>query len=392
MGHRLAGFVIVASALAAGACGDDPLGIPRATSLEWAGSAERTGLAGVPLADSVVVVARGPDGPLAGVVVSFTASAGGAAAPAFTVTNADGRAATLWTPAEGPDSVIATANGPRAVLRGEGTIASASTIHRGRNNYIEYRAGTLPIVVSAPHGGTLLPDEIPDRTAGVTVRDRNTELLAEAVAAALEARLGGRPHLVVSYLHRRKLDPNREIGEAAGGDPRAEHAWWEFQNLIEHAQARVVESHGTGLYLDLHGHGHPIARIEWGYLLDGDALALSDEILDQAPWPTRVSIRRLVADNGAALSELLRGPDALGSLLEDEGFPGTPSDVQPGPGGAPFFSGGYNTRRHGSADGGPLSGVQIEAPFPGVRETAATREAFAAALAKAVDRYLQRWY
>jgi N-formylglutamate amidohydrolase len=250
----------------------------------------------------------------------------------------------------------------------------------------------LPIVLSAPHGGTLDPDEIPDRTWGVSARDRNTEELAAQVADALEARFGARPHVVTSRLHRRKLDPNRDLEEAAQGDARSEHAWREFHAAVVHAQQRVVEEHGTGLYLDLHGHGHPIARLELGYLLNGDALARSDAELDAGTWARTNSIVRLVDDNGVPFSALLRGPDALGTLLEARGFAATPSAGQPGPGDDPFFSGGYNTRRHGSAEGGPLSGIQIEAPFPGVRETHEARAAFAEALADALVRYFERWY
>ena len=33
----------------------------------------------------------------------------------------------------------------------------------GRSNYIEYIAGDLPIIISAPHGGALIPAEMPDR-------------------------------------------------------------------------------------------------------------------------------------------------------------------------------------------------------------------------------------
>ncbi|NNF26947.1 MAG: hypothetical protein HKN73_07005, partial [Gemmatimonadetes bacterium] len=44
----------------------------------------------------------------------------------------------------------------------------------GREHYTEYVPGELPLIVSAPHGGGLRPDEIPDRTWGVTAADRET--------------------------------------------------------------------------------------------------------------------------------------------------------------------------------------------------------------------------
>ncbi|NOT09293.1 MAG: N-formylglutamate amidohydrolase, partial [Gemmatimonadales bacterium] len=86
-------------------------------------------------------------------------------------------------------------------------------------------------------------------------------------------------------------------------------------------------------------------------------------------------------------SGLLRGPAALGSLLAGRGFPAVPSGAVPAPGDDPYFSGGYNSARYGSRDGGAVSGVQIEVHFEGLRDTAANREAFAVALAEALVAY-----
>lgn len=389
----LAALALAAPVLA-GACGGDdgvePAGI--VTELTVANGAAQSGLAGVPLRDSIVVVLSGPSGPVEGVDVAWTALGDGEVRPASTRTDERGRAMALWVPAAGADSISVVGGGRTAIVRAFGGAAVGGTTYLGRRDYAEYRPGTLPLVISAPHGGTLQPTEIPDRTAGVTARDRNTAELAIAVADALESRLGQRPHLILSRLHRLKLDPNREIVEATEGDPLAEQAWREFHGFIEHARARVIEAHGEGFYLDLHGHGHPIQRLELGYLLDAEELALSDAALDQGDRAAGSSIHALVDRSGQAFSTLLRGPESLGGLLEREGYSATPSDVQPDPGAHPFFSGGYNTARHGSRDGGSISGVQIEAQYDGVRDTSFSRSEFAAALATALEAYLGRWY
>ena len=94
--------------------------------------------------------------------------------------------------------------------------------------------------MSAPHGGDLLPTEIPDRTFGVTGADRTTKELTLAVRDAFLEQTGLAPHVIISHLHRRKLDPNREILEAAQGSPFAENAWSEFQDFIELARETVA--------------------------------------------------------------------------------------------------------------------------------------------------------
>ncbi len=54
----------------------------------------------------------------------------------------------------------------------------------GRSNYVEYIAGDLPLIISAPHGGTLKPAEIPDRKEGEFISDADTEDLVRTVQRA----------------------------------------------------------------------------------------------------------------------------------------------------------------------------------------------------------------
>jgi hypothetical protein len=137
----------------------------------------------------------------------------------------------------------------------------------GRSNYVEYIAGDMPLIISAPHGGTLRPAEIPDRMKGEFTTDAHTEELARALQQALHEGFGRYPHVIICRLDRRKVDCNREIAEGAGVNAKARRAWNEFQDFIEMARSNVLASTGTGFYLDLHGQSHPIKRIELGYCL-----------------------------------------------------------------------------------------------------------------------------
>ena len=280
----------------------------------------------------------------------------------------------------GTDTDTDTGTDPTTFLPGE--------IYFGTQQYIEYQAGDLPIIIVAPHGGDLTPASVLDRTSGVTTRDRNTQEVARVFGETLFDRTGHRPHIVINRLHRLKLDANREIGEAAQGNASAETAWREFHEFIDAAKVAVVDGFGRGLYIDLHGHGHDNQRLELGYLLSAADLERSDALLDDASLVNKSSIRALVGQSSAGFVVLLRGATSMGGLLEPLGFPTVPSPTQPDPGGEPYFTGGYNTQRHGSRDGGVISSIQIEMNFIGVRDTEGSRTAFAGALAQALEVYM----
>lgn len=256
----------------------------------------------------------------------------------------------------------------------------------GRKQYIEYIAGNLPVIISAPHGGRLRPEEMPDRAEGTFAFDTNTQELARAVGDELKRRTRGWPHLIICRVNRRKLDCNRELLEATAGNELAQHSWKEFQNYIETARASVVKHHGRGLYIDLHGHGHELQRLELGYLHGVAQLALDDAALNAAPHPQESSLRAIAALGKSSFAELVRGPQSFGALMEAQGFLCSPSPTNPHPV-APYFRGGYNTAQHGR-DAAPLAGLQIETNSRGVRDTPENREKFAKALASTLETYL----
>jgi hypothetical protein len=195
------------------------------------------------------------------------------------------------------------------------------------------------------------------------------------------------------WLHRAKLDANRDLSEGAQGDAEAEIAWQEFHRFIDDAKNAVGRRYDSGFYLDIHGHGHAIQRLELGYLLDREQLRQPDDSLDHHPtYESSSSIRTLSTRSPLSFAELLRGPTSLGALFEQEGFPAVPSDATPHPGDDVYFDGGYNTARHGCRDRGVICAVQIEANRVGVRDTEENRARFAAALARVVERYLEVHY
>lgn len=259
------------------------------------------------------------------------------------------------------------------------------TLVFGQNEYVEYLGGDLPLIVAAPHGGRLTPDEIPNRTSGVTQMDANTQELARTFATVLRAKTGRQVHMVICRLHRSKLDANRELPEAAQGSVIAAQAWKEYHGFIEQACKAAVERFGMAFLIDLHGHAHPDRRLELGYLHGALELAVGDEVLNQSSYIKVSSLRWIAERSPLSYAELLRGPKSLGALLEGLGYPSTPSPRMPVPT-EPFFRGGYTIARHCQADRN-VAGVQIEANRPRLRDTAENRLQFARALTQSLCSY-----
>lgn len=273
----------------------------------------------------------------------------------------------------------------------------AGNVYVGTKNYIEYDAGNLPIIITAPHGGYLEPLTIPDRTCAdcTTIMDANTQELARQIDTALRQEFGCIPHIIINRLHRKKLDANRDMVEAADGSAEAEVAWREWHQFIHAAKKDMVQRYGRGLLIDLHGHGHTVQRLEVGYLLDDPELRLSDSLLSTPQYRNRLSIKNLVLHNNNSFNaaQLVRGSFALGTLLATSGFPAVPSQQDVAPlVGESYFNGGYNTLRHGSRDSTTIDAIQIECNYTGVRNTYANRKKFATELAAALKVYLGKHY
>jgi hypothetical protein len=260
------------------------------------------------------------------------------------------------------------------------------------SGFIRHWPGELPIVLSVPHDGAAKPADIPDRTRGVTVRDSYSAALGHALRDALRTRYGAAPQLVICELSRKKVDCNREIGEGAGGHPKAEQVWREYHAFIDEAESAVLARSKHGLYLDIHSHGHPKPRIEIGYLLKASEVRLSDERLDNDPAvAARSSIRWLSERTPAKFSELLRGDTSLGGLFAARGVPAVPSPREVLLLDDPYFNGAYDIAAHGSRDKSQLDAAQLEVPGP-MRDTPAHRAATAQAIAESLEAYFARHF
>ena len=82
--------------------------------------------------------------------------------------------------------------------------------------------------------------------------DTNAAKIARTVFNTVMEMTGKTPHLIISHLHRSRLDPNRPVAEAAQGNEEAIRAYDAFHGAIKSAHDSLDGK--PGLHLDFHGY------------------------------------------------------------------------------------------------------------------------------------------
>lgn len=232
--------------------------------------------------------------------------------------------------------------------------------------------GTLPIILSAPHGGSVRVPGSRDRTQGVTVRDDMTAEVALLVAQRLTTKLGAKPSFVIAQFSRKDVDANRAPdsneafeNDAAKAQYEAYHA--ALRTLVDESRAAHpgADNHPRALLIDLHGQKREPDAIVRG-TRDGKSVA------------------HLIARAGEAA---ITGPESICGLLRTKGYrvlpeddalpapavPGTPDATEPNqsPPATPpanprhplnetFFDGGYIIAHYGAQNLGGIDAIQLE--------------------------------
>ncbi|HEX5093786.1 MAG TPA: hypothetical protein VFV84_13950 [Burkholderiales bacterium] len=218
---------------------------------------------------------------------------------------------------------------------------------------VHLQRGTLPILITAPHGGqAAIPDAVRRnvkdaalRTASrdwggaVDTRDGGTEELALAMAGEIRRLTGQSPYLVVAKFHRRYADANRPVAIALEGT--AAKPYYElYHRSIRGFVDEIRRSHPAGLLLDVHG---------------------QDKMPDALLRGTRSgrSILKLYRRAGA---EGITGPRGLFGLLEAQGFKVFPAN-QDGVGAGREYAGldgGFTVLTYGSDNANGIDAFLLE--------------------------------
>lgn len=238
---------------------------------------------------------------------------------------------------------------------------------------IRVQKGKLPIIISAPHGGTReIPEVEPRKGEGMekgasgffTGRDVGTEQLALAVAAEVKKKLGREPWYVISRVHRKYIDFNRPA-EIGFEDPDARPVYEHYHESIAEACREIAKEHRCGLLIDIHGQGTSRSTVYRG-TRNGKTTELLQQRFGKSAQTGEQSLFGLLAARGWKV------------------YP-NPFDGKEQAG----FTGGYIVGTYGSDQQTAIDAVQLEFGADYTNQDA--RQKTAAVLADALSAYAKKY-
>lgn len=129
------------------------------------------------------------------------------------------------------------------------------------NKFLQFKKGTIPLIISVPHGGTLDYDLIPERENGIFGIDKNTIELARSLMKLLNeifyeknTDLDHYPSFIISRIKRSLIDFNRKEIEAFNQQSEiARKLYYFYHDKIKDFINYNITNFGTSLLLDIHG-------------------------------------------------------------------------------------------------------------------------------------------
>lgn len=201
------------------------------------------------------------------------------------------------------------------------------------------KEGTLPILLTVPHGGRDGIPNVPERSRGITSTDAQTIEFAEILARHLQNSLGAHPYIVAARFTRKYIDANRAEAEAFDA-PDAKPAYAAYHNRIRLFITQIKERFPQGaLLLDIHGQSGDPSVVHRG-------------------TQNGATVTALIRKHGSAA---LIGTDSILSVLQRKGYAVFPLNT---PIGSPpedrRYNGGYTVQTYGSGRSEGIDAIQIE--------------------------------
>jgi N-formylglutamate amidohydrolase len=256
---------------------------------------------------------------------------------------------------------------PFAFGLGNGTYAQEAGSKLPTSEFVVTKVGELPIILSAPHGGTKKIPNVPERKgeglakggAGFsTAFDSNTDLLLKEISSEIEAKMGKKPYYLYATFSRKYIDANRPP-EIAYENDEAKPVYEAYHKTLDAYCKEVKKKFGRGLVLDIHGQGTYRDKIVRGTNDGKSVKLLTDRFGIEAHTGPKSFFGLLAANEIGVYPEKLDGKEASG------------------------LNGGYIVQHYGANGSYGLDAIQMECGFD-YRDKAKVKDA-AKKIVSAID-------
>jgi len=127
-------------------------------------------------------------------------------------------------------------------------------------DYLEFQKGTIPLIISVPHGGTLECENIPKRSHGILGIDGKTVEIARKLMGLIRVNFRAQnlkskfPSYVISKVRRSKIDLNRNEAEAFNPSSIiAREIYISYHNKLREFVIDNLNFFSRSLLIDIHG-------------------------------------------------------------------------------------------------------------------------------------------
>jgi len=127
-------------------------------------------------------------------------------------------------------------------------------------DYVEFQKGTIPLIISVPHGGTLECENIPKRSNGILGIDGKTIEIAKKLMELIKTNFREQdlefetPSYIISKVRRCKIDLNRDETEAFNpSSVIAKKIYNAYHNKVRGLVMNNLKLFNSSLLIDMHG-------------------------------------------------------------------------------------------------------------------------------------------
>ncbi|WP_461534029.1 hypothetical protein [Sinomicrobium sp.] len=205
----------------------------------------------------------------------------------------------------------------------------AGDVVYSENEYVELVVGDIPLVITVPAGGSLEPEEVPDRdcpSISTAAYPQSLEI-ARAIQQEMKDTYGKTPFVVINHLKRTKLDVNREIDQGTCYNPEVIPAYEAYHDFIDTSLKMAVRDFGSAFFIDVLTHARVTGRLELAYSVTRNQIgkiSTGHELEDIAPLSSMIN---LLEDNEGKfdIQDVVIGDNAFGTLMADREIASVPS-------------------------------------------------------------------